>query len=182
MDQLTETLIFSLKENLNFQMADLSNLPVEEREIIEAFRKKRNESSASKTQSPSKSIVVVSQKEDELEASSSEKSQMNPIEAIVVEDHPSPTSSRLTRGEQPQSVAQRVKRKSANAPSIRMQDLDEEVTPKGKKGRTEKSKKPATRAAVTEKDEKEVAQTFEGRKVVAPLIINNDLWMVALDP
>ena len=86
-------------------MADLSNLPIEEREIIEAFRKQRGEPSISKTKSPSKSLVAISQKEDDLEASSSEKSQMNPIEAIVVEDLsspvPSPPSSRPTRGKQP---------------------------------------------------------------------------------
>ena len=63
-----------------------------------------------------------------------------------------------------------------------MQELDEEDTPKGKKGRTEKSKKSATRAATTEKEEKKRVPTFEGRKVVVPLIINNDFWMVALDP
>ena len=80
---------------------------------------------------------------------------MQPIETIVVEDHPSPISSLLKGGEKPQSVAQRVKRKSANAPSIRMQDLEEEETPKAKKGKFEKSKKLATRAAMADKAERE---------------------------
>ena len=160
-------------------MADLSILSAEEREILEAFRRKKGESSASKTQSPSKSIIVISQKEDEVEASSSEKSQMNPIEAVVVEDLSSPISSHQKGVEQPQSVAQRVKRKSANAPSIKMQDLEEAEEPKSKKGKLDKGRKSATKAAVTEKEE---ARNFGERNVVAPIIVNDDFWTVELDP
>src|ERR1044071_689044 len=160
-------------------MADLSILSADEREILEAFRRKKGESSASKTQSPSKSIIVISQKEDEVEARSSEKSQMNPIEAVVVEDLSSPISSHQKGGEQPQSVAQRVKRKSANAPSIKMQDLEEAEEPKSKKGKLDKGRMPATKAAITEKEE---AQNFDEWNVVAPIIVNADFWTVELDP
>ena len=53
------------------EMADLGNLSAEEREIIEALRKKKSEPSVSKTQSPSKSIIAISEREEEVEASSS---------------------------------------------------------------------------------------------------------------
>ena len=52
--QLVETLNLSLFQNLTSKMANLSNLFVEEREILEALRKNKGESSASKTQSPVK--------------------------------------------------------------------------------------------------------------------------------
>ena len=60
-----------------------------------------------------------------------------------------------------------------------MQDLEEEEEPKSKKGKLDKGRKPATRAAVTEKEE---ARNFEERNVVAPIIVNDDFWMVELDP
>ena len=76
-------------------------------------------------------------------------------------------------------MAQRVKRKSANAPSIKMQDLEEEEEPRSKRSKLDKGRKPATRATATEKEE---ARNFAERNVVAPIIANDDFWTVELDP
>ena len=125
---------------------EFKNLSAEEQEIIKSLRKKKAESSASKSQSISKELVIVNPRE-EVEGSSSEK---DPLEIIDVDSLPTPTSSHQIGDEQPQSVAARIKKRSANALPIKMRTLEEEEEPRAKKAKTEKPRKPSTRATPSE--------------------------------
>ena len=106
----------------------------------------RAESSASKSQSLSKELTIIDPRE-EFEGISSEKV---PVKTIDVDSLPTPTSSHQTGDEQPQSVAARIKKRSANALPIKMRTLEEEEEPRPKKAKTEKQRKPSTRANPSE--------------------------------
>ena len=87
---------------------EFENLSAEEQEVLASFRKKKVESTMSKSQSTSKELAIVEPRE-EVEGSSSEKAPPEPIETIDVESLPTPTSSRQKGVVQPQSVAARIK-------------------------------------------------------------------------
>ena len=155
---------------------EFKKLSAEEQEVIKSFRKKKAESSASKSQSISKELAIVEPRE-EVEGSSSEKA---PVETIDVDSLPTPTSSHQIGDEQPQSVAARIKKRSAKALPIKMRTLEEEEEPRPKKAKSEKPRKPSTRTAPSESSQG--PRSFDERPIMSPLIINDDFWSMVLDP
>ena len=121
---------------------EFKELSAEEQEIIKSLRKKKAESSALKSQSISKGLSIAEPRE-EVEGSSSEKVPLEPIETIDVESLPTPTSLRQIGDEQPQSVAARIKKRSANALPIKMRTLEEEEEPRTMKAKKRSQENPA---------------------------------------